>query len=405
MDLIVVWAIPFFFALLGLEILASQIARRKDHLLEDMVSDISCGIGEQVSGAFIHTAIFSGYILLYHQGALFHLDAEHWSTWIVGLLSVDFAYYWWHRFSHRTHLGWATHVPHHQSQDYNLAVALRQSWTAKVSIAPFHWPLALLGLPPIVFLVSEGIRLLYQFWIHTRLIDRLGPLEWILNTPSHHRVHHGIENKYLDRNYAGMLIIWDRLFGTFVEEQEEPTYGTVRPYQSWDPLWANLIHFFAILRLSKKADTWSERVLIWFRPPEWKPKSMGGSYLPMAAVGRAQDLTWRHRSLAPGCRAYVVLWLGVITLCSMALLLIFERLPLEPALCLGIGIIGSTWTTAQLMRGSRFSLRMELIRLVSLAMASATWILDFQPQLGVAILALCLGCATWLWRHEAWFRA
>ena len=213
MDKSIVWAIPIFLVLLGVEILASKISRRKDHLFADMVSNISCGLGEQLTGAFAKTTVFLVYIYLYHAVAPFHLASQSPTTWIIGLLGVDFSFYWWKRFFHRTHLGWATHVAHHQSQDYNLSVALRQSWTAKFSLAPFHWPLAIFGVPPALFLACEILLKLHQFWLHTPLIGRLGPLGWVLNTPSHHRVHHGLEHTYQNRNFGGIFIIWDRLFG------------------------------------------------------------------------------------------------------------------------------------------------------------------------------------------------
>jgi sterol desaturase/sphingolipid hydroxylase (fatty acid hydroxylase superfamily) len=403
MDVQIVWAFPFFFALLGIEMLASRILGRRDHLLEDMVTDISCGIGEQLTGALARGLVFAGYVLLYHQVAPFHFEKEQISAWIIGMVGVDLSYYWWHRFSHRTHIGWATHVPHHQSQDYNLAVALRQSWTSKISMAPFHWPLAILGIPPVVVLVSEALGLLYQFWIHTRLVDRLGPLEWFMNTPSHHRVHHGIETKYLDHNYGSILIIWDRLFGTFQREEEEPTYGTVRPYESWDPFWANLVHFSFILQMLRKAETLTERLTLWFRPPEWTPASMGGLQTPRARVRPAQDLTWRHRQLAPGARVYVVLWSTLCVLTTMAILMLLERLPPLPLICVGLGVMVTTWTIARLLHRGRAGLRLEMLRLTFLATLSATWILEYQPDLGIALLTLSLTSAAWLWLREEWF--
>src|SRR5690606_31238042 len=151
----------------------------------------------------------------------------------------DFAYYWWHRASHRISFLWAAHVVHHQSEDYNLAVALRQAWFTSLSSWVLNLPLAFLGVPPLVYGVCAALNTLYQFWIHTRLVGKLGPLEWVLNTPSHHRVHHGIDAPYLDTNYGGVFIVFDRLFGTFVEETHEPRYGTLDPIRSFDPVWAN----------------------------------------------------------------------------------------------------------------------------------------------------------------------
>ena len=276
MDVQIVWAFPFFFALLGIEMLASRILGRRDHLLEDMVTDISCGMGEQLTGALARGLVFAGYVLLYHQVAPFHFEKEQISAWIIGMVGVDLSYYWWHRFSHRTHIGWATHVPHHQSQDYNLAVALRQSWTSKISMAPFHWPLAILGIPPVVVLVSEALGLLYQFWIHTRLVDRLGPLEWFMNTPSHHRVHHGIETKYLDHNYGSILIIWDRLFGTYQKEEQEPDYGVTDPIETYNPILIQTAGLRWLWGKMKSARSWQGSLCCMWMPPEWLPNQESG---------------------------------------------------------------------------------------------------------------------------------
>ena len=159
----------------------------------------------------------------------------------IGLLfGVDFCFYWFHRIAHEYAAPWATHVVHHQSEEYNLAVALRQSAFEGCFAWVFYLPLAVIGFPPIWYVSMKAINLLYQFWIHTEAIDRLGPLEWVMNTPSHHRVHHARNPKYLDKNYAGMFIIWDRMFGTFQPEEEQPVYGITKPLQSWNPLWANL---------------------------------------------------------------------------------------------------------------------------------------------------------------------
>ncbi|MCA9684087.1 MAG: sterol desaturase family protein, partial [Myxococcales bacterium] len=188
-----------------------------------------------------------------------------WWTWVFALIALDFLYYWFHRWSHEVNFLWASHIVHHQSEEYNLTVALRQSAFQGLFSIWLYLPLALVGVPPLVYVFSSQINTIYQFWIHTRLVKRMGPLEWVLNTPSHHRVHHGADPLYLDRNYAGMLIVWDRWFGSFQEEREEPTYGTTKPLAHWNPLWANFDYWATLIREARSMPRLRDRLQIWFR--------------------------------------------------------------------------------------------------------------------------------------------
>ncbi len=181
---------------------------------------------------------------------------------------MDFVYYWWHRLSHEVSFLWAVHVVHHQSEDYNLAVALRQAVFSVWTIWPFHLPLALLGIPPVTFLVVDSLSTLYQFWIHTELIGKLGFFERIFNTPAQHRVHHAINPRYLDKNYAATLCVWDRLFGTFEEEREQPVYGLVKPLGSFNPIWAQVQHFVALARRTRTLRG-MDKLRVWLKGPEW----------------------------------------------------------------------------------------------------------------------------------------
>ncbi|PYS92732.1 MAG: hypothetical protein DMF62_00005, partial [Acidobacteria bacterium] len=171
--------------------------------------------------------------------APYKFPADAWWTWVILFFVDDLAYYIFHRVSHETRLFWNFHVVHHSSRQYNLSVAVRQSWFSGILHWMFYAPVMLLGFAPWMFLLVHGFNLIYQFWIHTKLIQSLGPLEWVLNTPSHHRVHHGVNNPYLDKNYAGVLIIWDRMFGSFVKETEEPRYGIIKQIESYNPFWIN----------------------------------------------------------------------------------------------------------------------------------------------------------------------
>ena len=230
---IIAWSIPGFMLLIAVEAWLAHRRGRRIYHLPIALSDIACGITQQL----FNVLTFGLSLALYAWVYQFHLFTPSGAgLWLLGMLGVDFFYYWWHRASHEVNLLWASHIVHHHSEDYNLAVALRQGIFTPWSSLPFYLPLAVLGIPPIVWATSNALNTLYQFWIHTRAIGKLGFLESFLNTPSHHRVHHGINPKYIDRNHAGILIIWDKLLGTFQVEEEEPVYGTVKPLASFNPV-------------------------------------------------------------------------------------------------------------------------------------------------------------------------
>jgi len=254
-------AVPFFFLLMGVEL---WLARRKGlrlYRFADVISCLSCGMTQQVLLVFEAAALTFGYVFLYRY-RLATLSAP-WS-WVVAFFYVDFVYYFWHRLSHRINVLWAVHAVHHQSEDYNLAVALRQAVLSVWTIWPLHLPLALIGVPPEVFLIVSALSTLYQFWIHTELVGKLGWFERVFNTPAQHRVHHAVNPRYLDKNYAATLCIWDRLFGTFEEEREEPVYGLVKPLGTFDPLHAQIFHFGDLWRRTR-----TDGLRVWLKGPEW----------------------------------------------------------------------------------------------------------------------------------------
>lgn len=247
-------AIPLFAAMIAAE---AFYARRRGHGIyesRDAWTNIFIGFMSVAWGALFGLVTGSIYLFFYEL-APYKFPADAWWSWALLFFVDDFAYYWFHRISHESRFFWNFHVVHHSSEQYNLSVAVRQSWFSGVAHWMFYAPVMLLGFAPWMFAVMHGFNLIYQFWIHTKLVDRLGPLEWILNTPSHHRVHHGVNEPYLDRNYAGVLIIWDRLFGSFVVESEEPRYGIIKPIGSYNPLWINTHAWFEMAEAVKNRRT------------------------------------------------------------------------------------------------------------------------------------------------------
>lgn len=250
----VVLAIPFFAAMIAAEAFYARRRGTGSYESRDAWTNVFIGFMSVAWGALFGLVTGSIYLFFYEL-APYKFPADAWWSWVLLFFVDDFAYYWFHRISHESRFFWNFHVVHHSSEQYNLSVAVRQSWFSGVAHWMFYAPVMLLGFAPWMFAVMHGFNLIYQFWIHTKLVDRLGPLEWVLNTPSHHRVHHGVNEQYLDRNYAGVLIIWDRLFGSFVVETEEPRYGIIKSIGSYNPLWINTHAWFEMAEAMKSRRT------------------------------------------------------------------------------------------------------------------------------------------------------
>ncbi|HYC53558.1 MAG TPA: sterol desaturase family protein [Candidatus Binatia bacterium] len=270
------YAVPFFLVTMLIEslLLARMTVgdgrQARGYEARDTAASLTMGVGNVVINLFMKgvslasLGFFAGF-------APWKLDSDSMATWAMALLVGDFCYYWFHRASHQVRFLWAAHVNHHSSRHYNLSTALRQSWTTPLTYIPFFWPMALAGFDPMLILIVQAINTLYQYWIHTEAIDRLGPLEWLLNTPSHHRVHHGTNLEYLDRNHGGMLIVWDRLFGTFEPEVAPVVYGLTKNIETFHPVEIATHEWKALARDIARADDWRAAIGYVLQPPGWSP--------------------------------------------------------------------------------------------------------------------------------------
>ncbi len=270
---IIVLATPVFLLAIALEFAIGIARGRNTYRLHDALSSLGLGVMSQVTGLFGTLFSVAMYGLVFDHVALFELSASSLWVWIGALLAYDFCYYWLHRGGHRIAALWAAHVVHHQSEDYNLSTALRQTSSGFLFGWIFYLPLAVAGVPPLVFGTVALIDLLYQFWVHTQQVGKLGWFDRWFCSPSNHRVHHAVNDRYVDKNYGGILIVWDRLFGTFEEERDaEPClYGTRAPLRSWNPIWANLQVYRELLLDSWRARSWGDKLRVWLRPPGWRP--------------------------------------------------------------------------------------------------------------------------------------
>jgi sterol desaturase/sphingolipid hydroxylase (fatty acid hydroxylase superfamily) len=406
---IIAASIPLFFLLIGLELAAAWWRGDRVYRLNDSISDLSCGILSQLAGLFTKFLLLGIYAWAFEAlraqrwlavpewpaGAPWADGALQWGaalSWTVAFVATDFAYYWTHRLSHEVNLLWAGHVVHHSSEEYNLTVALRQSSLHGLFTWVFYVPLALAGIPWGLFATSYALNLVYQFWIHTREIRTLGrPLEAVLNTPSHHRVHHGVNPEYQDRNYAGVFIVWDRLFGTFVPERAEPVYGLTKPLRSFNPLWANVHVFWEIIRGAWRAPTRAEKRRIIFGRPSEQP----GAEAVLAAVRDVTPETFEKFDppAARPVQAYAFVQFVAALVASVALLEVGPRLPAVHAAAL-VFYVGLTLANlGGLLERQRWAATSEFGRLVALGVAGVAFLLgagSAAAWVGPALLAPAL---------------
>ena len=267
---ILYYAIPFFVLLLSIEAWFSYKEHKYLYQTKDTLGSLGLGIGNVITGFFTKAVIFGLFTFLYNH-RFFNLDSAVYWYWILLFFADDFSYYWFHRISHHVNYFWASHVVHHSSKNYNLAAALRQTWTGNATGAFLFWAwMPLAGFHPIWILFMQQISLIYQFWIHTETIQKMPTVfEYIFNTPSHHRVHHGSDIKYLDKNHAGILIIWDRMFGSFKSEEERPVYGLTKNIESFNPATLAFKTWGELLKKVMHAGSVKNGISYFIKSPGW----------------------------------------------------------------------------------------------------------------------------------------
>jgi len=322
-------AVPFFLLALLIELAVDRVRGTGYYRINDAVNSLSVGMFMSTSGYFtkLIPAVILAYVLqdfafFEVQLAWFDTSPRGLALWLLAALGFDFCYYWAHRCGHEISILWAQHAVHHQSEDYNLSTALRQTSSGFIFTWIFYVPLFLLGMPFEVFVTVNAISLIYQFWVHTQQIQRLGWFDRVFVSPSNHRVHHAQNEIYIDKNYGGTLILWDRLFGTFQEELDEEAvvFGVRKPLTSWNPFWANLQVYNYLWFDAVRAKRWRDKLGIWFRRTGWRPADVAAKYPKQPA-----DLDHFHKFDPPvttAIRRYVlaqfvlavigILWIGVL---------------------------------------------------------------------------------------------
>lgn len=273
---LILYAIPFFIITLIIEIIIDARARSNSYETKDAITSISMGLGNVFLGFISKVLVFAIFFYLYDNFRLFTIPFVWWA-WILIFFAEDFIYYWFHRISHLSRFFWASHIVHHSSQKYNLSTALRQTWTGSFLSFVFWLPLPLLGFHPVMILAQMSVSLIYQYWIHTEFIKKMPNwFEAVFNTPSHHRVHHATNPQYLDRNHAGIFIIWDKWFGTYEPEIERPIYGLVTNISSFNPLYVAFHEWINLFRdVFTDNTSFINRLKYISKPPGWKADGTG----------------------------------------------------------------------------------------------------------------------------------
>ncbi len=395
-------AVPVFVLLIVVEFIADRIRRTQYYRLADAINSLSCGIvstGMRVFFGFL--AIFF-YEWMLNHAAVVHLAAAHWATWVFAFVLYDLCYYWNHRWGHTVGLFWASHVVHHQSEEFNLTTALRQPGTGAFLNWIFYLPMALCGVPLFVFLMVGVAQLFYQFWPHTQLIGRMGVLDRWVQTPSNHRVHHAQNDIYLDRNYVGVFMVWDRLFGTYQEELEEQpcVYGIRGQLKSWNPLWANLHYYAAMAKDCWHARSWIDKVRVWFAPPGWRPVDVAQRF-PKPEYDVARDFVKFDPPLTLSMSLYVFVQFLALMAANSQFLALLPKQRAELNVLYFVFILASLICLGGLLEGRRGYAIAEALRLVlssAALVASGGWfggLRDPRFEAAAAIFAaISLG---WIW--------
>jgi sterol desaturase/sphingolipid hydroxylase (fatty acid hydroxylase superfamily) len=412
---IITLATPVFFALIALEIAWGVRRGRNTYRLDDAINSIGLGVLSQVSGVFVRVLRIGLYAGVFDAVAPWRLPADSAWVWLFALLFYDLCYYWHHRLGHERQILWAAHVVHHQSEDYNLSTALRQTSSGALLGWVFYLPMAFAGIPPEVFAVVALVDLLYQYWIHTQHIGRLGWFDRVFASPSNHRAHHAVNARYLDRNYGGILIVWDRLFGTFVEEDDAdpPVYGTRAPLRSWNPLWANVEVYSSMLHDMVRARRWRDRLRVLVAPTGWRPDDVRDDAPRQSfSLGRPRYAPQATRS----ARAYALVQFAFVLAAAVYFLQWQERAPLFESLAWFAWIALALTTLGWMLEGRRIGALLEAARCAGTGLA----LLAVQAWPGFArgmpgstgsleVLAAAAlasaACAAWIaWRSFAAWR-
>ncbi|GLX86756.1 sterol desaturase [Thalassotalea loyana] len=326
---IIIAAIPLFLILIAIEMWCDYKRQTGYYRFNDAINSLSIGILSRFTGVLKSLLPLSIYFVIYNEFALFNLSKDSIWVWLFAFVVYDLAYYWAHRLNHRVHVMWGSHVVHHSSEEYNLTTALRQTSTPSLLAWLVYLPLAFIGVDPVVFIACASLNLVYQFWVHTRHVNKMPNwFEAIMVTPSHHRVHHALNRDYIDKNYAGVFIIWDKIFKSFQEEKDdvEIVYGVSHQLHSWNPFWANLQVYWNLIKDAYYASSWRDRFKVFFMPPGWRPDDVNKAHPRKYAT--TKTMKKYDVVLNTSMKAYILVQFIIMMILTIVFLLTMQQLPL-----------------------------------------------------------------------------
>lgn len=357
------YAIPFFVGLVLVEVLYGRIVKNQMHNLMDTVSSLSSGLTNVIKDSLGLGIILVSYPFLLEHLALLEIKAT-WLVWVVAFIALDFAGYWNHRLSHHINFFWNQHVIHHSSEEFNLACALRQPISNLLGYyALLLIPAALLGVPDKVIAVLAPIHLFAQFWYHTRHIGKMGWLEYVIVTPSQHRVHHAINAEYIDKNLGQIFCVWDRMFGTFQEEMEEvpPQYGVLKPAHTWNPIIINFQHLWRLIKDAWRTNNYWDKLRIWFMPTGWRPADVKAKY-PVEIIEDVYHFEKYQPETSIGLKAYSIFQLVFTTFLMLFMFYNFAEIGFDGLLYFGAFVMVGIFGYTALMDRKSYAIWIEVTR-------------------------------------------
>jgi len=387
------YATPFFIGLVLIEILYGRFVKDQKHNLMDTVSSLSSGLTNVVKDSLGLVLILVSYPFLLEHLALIEIKAT-WLVWVVAFIALDFAGYWNHRLSHHINLFWNQHVIHHSSEEFNLACALRQPISNLLGYyALLLIPAALLGVPNQVIAILAPIHLFAQFWYHTQYIGKMGILEYIIVTPSQHRVHHAINPEYIDKNLGQIFCIWDRMFGTFQEELDDvpPQYGVLKPANTWNPIIINFQHVWRLIQDAWRTRSYWDKLRIWFMPTGWRPQDVKEKY-PVEVIQDVYNFRKYSPEVSYWLKGYALFQLIVTTGLMLFMFYSYSEIGFDGLLLFGAFIFVGIYGYTTLMDRKSYAVWIEVIRGVAglvLIYLSGDWFgIDAYVSIGSYLVAL-----------------
>ncbi|QNA44919.1 sterol desaturase family protein [Lacibacter sediminis] len=353
---------PLAILLLLLEIVYCVKKKNGYYSFQDTVANLATGIGNQCINLAVLFFVYHFYGWLYNNVAPWKIPAT-WYSLLILLLLQDFIFYWFHRVGHTINIFWAAHMPHHSSEEMNLSVGLRASFTQRMfQFLFFDWILAVIGYSPEMIYSMAAVHLFLAYWHHTRLIKKMGILEKIFVTPSHHRVHHGVNTQYLDKNFSEFLIIWDKIFGSFEEEKEEVCYGVTHPPRTWDPIYINIQYWKQLWDDAVAADSWWDKIRIWFMPLGWRPKNVGQAF-PRVGYTRESQVKFSSKQFR-NTKPYIIAQIAAGLVYMFITINLTMPLTITERLIMTAGIFMMTIGWGGILRAKKWAVALEMFRLL-----------------------------------------